>query len=81
MGYGAIKIKNKKVNNFGIVGTVFECRIQLFENFCHQRSQEVTRGQSRSNGGQKSKMKKVNTMGIVGKVFNCRIQLFENFCH
>ena len=44
-GYGAIKIKNKKVNNFGIVGKVFKCRIQLFENFCHQRSQEVTRGQ------------------------------------
>ena len=42
---GLSKSKIKKVNNFGIVGKVFKCRIQLFENFCHQRSQEVTRGQ------------------------------------
>ena len=34
----------KKVNNMGIVGKVFNCRIQLFENVCHKRSLEVTRG-------------------------------------
>ena len=44
-GYGAIKIKNKKVNNLGIDGKVFNCRNQLFDNFCHKRSLEVTGGQ------------------------------------
>ena len=29
----------------GIDGKVFNCRIQIFENFCHQRSQEVNKGQ------------------------------------
>ena len=27
--------KMKKVNNMGIVGKDFNCRVQLFENFCH----------------------------------------------
>ena len=34
----------RKINTMGIVGKVFNCRIQLFENFCHKRSLEVTRG-------------------------------------
>ena len=25
----------RKINTMGIVGKVFNCRIQLFENFCH----------------------------------------------
>ena len=44
-GQMEVKIKNKKVNNFGIIGKVFKCRIQIFENVCHQRLQEVTGGQ------------------------------------
>ena len=35
---GQMKVKNqnvKKVDNMGIVGKVFNCRIQLFEIFCH----------------------------------------------
>ena len=35
----------KKVNTMGIVGKVFNCRIQSLESFCDQRSLEVTRGQ------------------------------------
>ena len=33
-----MEVKNqnvKEVNNMGIVGKVFNCRIQLLENFCH----------------------------------------------
>ena len=33
----------------GIVGKDLNCRVQLFENFCHQRSVEVTGGHKRSN--------------------------------
>ena len=72
----------KKVNNMGIVGKVFNCRIQLFEFFVirgHKRSTEVIKGQMEVKN--KKKMEKFNNMGIVGKVFNCRIQLLENFCH
>ena len=38
----------KKINNMGIVGKVFNCRIQLFEFFVirgHWRSLEVIKGQ------------------------------------
>ena len=71
----------KKVNTMGIVGKVFNCRIQLFEFFVirgHKRSTEVIKGQMEVKN---KKMEKFNNMGIVGKVFNCRIQLLENFCH
>ena len=71
----------KKVNNMGIVGKVFNCRIQLFEFFVirgHWRSLEVNKGQMKVKN---QNVKKVDNMGIVGKVFNCRIQLFEIFCH
>ena len=68
----------KKINNMGIVGKVFNCRIQLFKNFCHYRSQEVNENQMEVKN---QNVKKVNTMGIDGKAFNCRIQLFEKFCH
>ena len=65
----------------GIVGKVFNCRIQLFDFFVirgHKRSTEVIKGQLEVKN---KKMEKFNNMGIVGKVFNCRIQLLENFCH
>ena len=42
------KSKIKKVNNFGIVGKVFKCRIYLFGIFVirgHKRSTEVIKGQ------------------------------------
>jgi len=33
-----MEVKNqnvRKINNMGIDGKVFNCRIQIFENFCH----------------------------------------------
>ena len=42
-----MEVKNenvKKVNTMGIVGKAFNCIIQLFEIFCHQRSLKVIRG-------------------------------------
>ena len=56
-----MEVKNqnvRKINNMGIDGKVFNCRIQLFENFCHKRSLEVNSGQKKPNGGQKSKCEK-----------------------
>ena len=53
----------------GIVGKVFNCRIQLIEFFVirgHWTSLEVNKGQTEM---QVKKGKKVNNMGIVGKVF------------
>ena len=35
---GQMEVKNqnvRKINNMGIDGKVFNCRIQLFEHFCH----------------------------------------------
>ena len=46
-----MKVKNqnvKKVDNMGIVGKVFNCKIQLFEFFVirgHKRSTEVNKNQ------------------------------------